>query len=51
MSTFFKDLVNERNKNGIFRDINEVERHMNGIAKETHIDKLETLEKDNKLRY
>ncbi|WP_442787261.1 hypothetical protein [Flavobacterium suncheonense] len=51
MTGFFKNLVKERENNGNFRDINEVERRMNSIAKEDHIDKLETLEKNNKLIY
>lgn len=51
MTGFFKELVKERENNGNFRDINEVERRMNNIAKEDHIDKLETLEKNNKLIY
>lgn len=51
MTGFFKNLVKERENNGNFRDINEVERRMNSIAKEDHIDKLETLERNNKLIY
>jgi len=51
MSAFFKNLVKEREDNGNFRDINEVERRMNSIAKEDQIDKLENLERNNKLIY
>lgn len=51
MTGFFKNLVKERQDNGNFRDINEVERRINSIAKEDHINKLETLERNNKLIY
>ena len=51
MSAFFKNLVKEREDNGNFRDINEVERRMNSIAKEDQIDNLENLERNNKLIY
>jgi len=49
LTGFFKNLVKEREDNGNFRDINEVERRMNSIAKESHIDKLEILVDNNKL--
>ncbi|MDN4013705.1 helix-hairpin-helix domain-containing protein [Chryseobacterium gambrini] len=49
LSGFFKNLVKEKEDNGNFRNINDVERRMSGVAKESHIDKLEILIDANKL--
>ncbi|WP_159476644.1 hypothetical protein [Chryseobacterium sp. 18068] len=49
LSGFFKNLVKEKEDNGNFRNIDDVERRMNGVAKESHIDKLEILIDTNKL--
>lgn len=51
MSTFFKDLVKEREKNGVFRDLRSIEIRMSSIVKESNIDKLYILIRNNKLIY
>ncbi len=51
MSSFFKELVNERNKNGIFDRISDVKQRMSGIAKDSHIENLRLLTIENKLRF
>ncbi|NML57715.1 phage tail protein [Chryseobacterium cheonjiense] len=51
MSSFFKELVNERNKNGMFDRISDVKQRMSGIAKDSHIENLRLLTIENKLRF
>jgi hypothetical protein len=51
MSTFFKELVKAREKNGIFRDLRSIEIRMSNIVKESHFDKLYILIRSNKLLY
>ncbi len=51
MSTFFKELVNERNKNGKFDDLRSLEIRMSEIYKDSYIDKLFILIDSRKLVY
>lgn len=51
MTGFFKELVNERNKNGVFDRISDVRLRMSGIAKDSHIENLRLLTMENKLRF
>ncbi|SDI24361.1 hypothetical protein SAMN05421846_105163 [Chryseobacterium taeanense] len=51
MTGFFKELVNERNKNGVFDRISDVRLRMSGIAKDSHIENLRLLTIENKLRF
>jgi len=50
MSSFFDKLVKEREKNGTFDNIEQIESRMQNIAKEIHFDRLFDLELDKKIK-
>ncbi len=50
MTVFFKDLVNERNKNGVFGTVANIRKRMSEIGKDSHIENLILLIRSQKLR-
>jgi hypothetical protein len=52
MSTFFKDLVNERNKNGEYDNIKDVEKRLQNVTKDikSKISQLNNLILNNKIQ-